>query len=601
MNFGKTAFAGIVIVLGIGVGANLLHAQAPNLLNYQGKLTTAGTPASGSFNITFSIYATLTGGTALWTETQNNVPVANGGVFNVTLGSASGSSGIPSSVFTGSGERYLGIKVGTDPEMTPRFRLTSVAFAFHATEADGIKDGAIGDVDVSATAAIAGIKINPDFGLQNIFTTGRVSIGATPDPNPSIIFDVNIPSGGSARFGRLLTTGGEVQFTNGRLRSDQSKFQILGQNLLGTTPFPITFGQTAGDVDMMIATDGNVGIGTPTPAAKLDVNGNAFVRGGLELITPTGGTPYLDFSNTNADFDARIILPKDIDKKLIITGAKLGISQNPIESSLFESNLHVNVPASASPVGAMTVDVGSFDNLGNAQNSYFFRVRDTSINSTPFYIRGDGNVGIGTINPEGKLEVNGATFIRGGLELSTAGGPNLDFKDNINDDYDARIKLEGDQLVMRGLNPGFKVAVAGDICANNTTCNSDLRYKKNIAAIPSALDKITRLRGVSFDWRQDEFPKLNFNQGRNLGFIAQEIKAVLPEVVSQDSQGYYSVAYSSVVPVLVEAIKEQQNTMQAQAKELAQTQAALQSLQERMQRLEVLLAKTDRSLPVTGQ
>jgi len=70
-----------------------LNAQAPQFLNYQGKLTNNdGTAAAGSFAMTFSIYSTKSGGTALWTETQN-VTVTNG-VFNVLLGSAT-TGGIP--------------------------------------------------------------------------------------------------------------------------------------------------------------------------------------------------------------------------------------------------------------------------------------------------------------------------------------------------------------------------------------------------------------------------------------------------------------------------------------------------------------------------
>src|SRR5688572_26881312 len=125
MNFGKAAFFSIIGLLSLGVGANLLHAQAPNLLNYQGKLIMGGNPASGSFSMTFTIYSAASGGNILWTESQS-VTVTNG-VFNVLLGSATG-GGIPSNVFTGSGERHLGIKVGSDPEMTPRFRLTSTPF-----------------------------------------------------------------------------------------------------------------------------------------------------------------------------------------------------------------------------------------------------------------------------------------------------------------------------------------------------------------------------------------------------------------------------------------------------------------------------------------
>lgn len=117
----------------------LLHAQTPQLLNYQGKLNNKdGTPTSGVFSIVFTIYADSTGGTSLWDETQD-VTVMNG-VFNVLLGSV---ESFPGTLFANGGERYLGVKVGVDPEMKPRFLLSGVPYAFRAAIADNVMDEAI--------------------------------------------------------------------------------------------------------------------------------------------------------------------------------------------------------------------------------------------------------------------------------------------------------------------------------------------------------------------------------------------------------------------------------------------------------------------------
>ncbi len=105
--------------------------------------------------------------------------------------------------------------------------------------------------------------------------------------------------------------------------------------------------------------------------------------------------------------------------------------------------------------------------------------------------------------------------------------------------------------------PTFKLTVDGDICATGTIgpC-SDGRFKKNVEPIGNALEAVSRLRGVRFDWRRDEYPEKHFNNKRQVGFIAQEIMQTLPEVVSRGSDGYYSVDYGRVTPVLVEAIKQ---------------------------------------------
>jgi hypothetical protein len=89
--------------------------------------------------------------------------------------------------------------------------------------------------------------------------------------------------------------------------------------------------------------------------------------------------------------------------------------------------------------------------------------------------------------------------------------------------------------------------VSGDIVATgNVTAFSDERLKTNIRTVPAALSLVQTMRGVFFD--KDGKP--------NVGVIAQEMEAVLPEVVHDGD--YKSVAYGNIVGVLIEAIKEQQ-------------------------------------------
>jgi len=126
----KKSFLVIVIIL---VAACVCNAQVPHLFNYQGFLRNAsGTPVTGSRSIEFRIYNTATGGTAQWTETQT-VTITDG-IFNVLLGSV---VPIPYSVFDGD-DRYLALKIGSDPEMVPRKRFASVGYAFHSNNADSL-------------------------------------------------------------------------------------------------------------------------------------------------------------------------------------------------------------------------------------------------------------------------------------------------------------------------------------------------------------------------------------------------------------------------------------------------------------------------------
>lgn len=105
----------------------------------------------------------------------------------------------------------------------------------------------------------------------------------------------------------------------------------------------------------------------------------------------------------------------------------------------------------------------------------------------------------------------------------------------------------------------IKFAVWGDsYISGNWYIASDQRFKKNIKPIENALDKVLKLNGREYNFRKDEFKTMEFNDGKNIGFIAQELKQIFPELIMQDKGGYYSINYTALIPVLVEAIKEQQ-------------------------------------------
>lgn len=179
----ENAFA-CCAILSVCLAASL-YAQVPQLLNYQGKLVLEdGTALAGTFSLTFSIYGDSTTGSALWSETQT-VAVTDG-VFNVLLGSK---TSFPSRLFTISGERYLGIKVGTDPEMRPRFPLTSVAYAFRAAAADSLADqavtaSAIADGAITSAKIAAGQVVKSLNALKDDVTlTAGTNVKITPSGN----------------------------------------------------------------------------------------------------------------------------------------------------------------------------------------------------------------------------------------------------------------------------------------------------------------------------------------------------------------------------------------------------------------------------------
>jgi hypothetical protein len=90
----------------------------------------------------------------------------------------------------------------------------------------------------------------------------------------------------------------------------------------------------------------------------------------------------------------------------------------------------------------------------------------------------------------------------------------------------------------------------------DVTAFSDRRVKENIVTVENALEKVNALRGVYYNRIDSDDKK------RKVGVIAQEILEVVPEVVGQDSDGMYSVAYGNLSGLFIEAIKEQQTQIE---------------------------------------
>jgi len=109
-------------------------------------------------------------------------------------------------------------------------------------------------------------------------------------------------------------------------------------------------------------------------------------------------------------------------------------------------------------------------------------------------------------------------------------------------------------MTSANVNSGFTFnPSSGQATAVDFNSTSDERFKSNVKIIDNAVDKVMKLDGVYFDWIA--------NGEHSMGVIAQQIEEVVPEVVSTDNKGFKSVSYGKLVGLLIEAIKEQQETI----------------------------------------
>ncbi|MGH8004933.1 MAG: hypothetical protein ACRECJ_09455, partial [Limisphaerales bacterium] len=199
------------ILLGLAVLflTPVVFPTVPKLINFQGILKDgSGNPvANGSYSTTLTIYDAPTSGTALWFETQS--VTTTDGLFTVLLGST---NPVPDSVFKGA-DRYLGVAVSSDPEMTPRQKLVSVAYGYRVNSVDGASGGTItskvsigpGHTNTGTDAFIAG--------ANNTANNSYAAVGGGSNNTASGIYATVGGGITNAASGDYATVGGGREHT----------------------------------------------------------------------------------------------------------------------------------------------------------------------------------------------------------------------------------------------------------------------------------------------------------------------------------------------------------------------------------------------------
>jgi hypothetical protein len=389
------------------------------------------------------------------------------------------------------------------------------------------------------------------------------------------------------------------------------------------------YGQGAMEA-LFIDQQGNVGVGT-RPAAKLDVAGTAVIRsdvkGGSKELVRVDQEGRVGIGNPTAegklDVAGTVRLGRGIaeswfpfsDNNAYISGQQTiirsGVAGNHAEFVRVDQEGRVSI---GNPTPQAKLDVAGTVRLGRgiaeswfpfSDNNAYISGQQTIIRSGVAgnhaeFVRVDqqGRVGIGTQPAAAyKLDVSGNTRINGTLEVTN-------------------LTVAGQSLRMVADGP---VGIAGRWNNGRTgyaVLDSDVRLKTDIQPLAAALEKIRQLRGVTYLWNrqaldyftsdvettisaglgatreanrelwQKEREKRYQELSRtNLGVIAQEVEAVMPEAVTTDEKGYKAVRYHYLVPLLIEAIKEQDKVLKGQAEALVRQHEELERLAAAQQSL----------------
>ena len=341
---------------------------------------------------------------------------------------------------------------------------------------------------------------------------------------------------------------------------------------------------TNGSEAMRISSSGNVGIGESSPGYNLVVDGGANTT-----IRVQNDTPYYgDFQATTSGIQIRtigsypLIFNTNQTERMRITDAgRIGIgssSPGTNDAVLIENGQSYLTIKDAQQMGIQlhgddTNVIYSYDKtaasltggitFGHADGQTEFK---TGGSSTRMTIKPDGNVGIGLTAPDSKLHVvntggqaakiHSDTNNSGDLGMSILAG--LDTASSSGDCKWVRLADGNDSgkayIQFKSSSPNAEFAAI-----------SDERLKTNIQDTDVVgLDVINNLRLVKFDWNDTATQNAGWSMTghQKLGFVAQEVEQILPEFISEDTNGFKIMGDSGFVPYLIKAMQEQQTKIQ---------------------------------------
>ncbi|MEO8435368.1 MAG: tail fiber domain-containing protein, partial [Pyrinomonadaceae bacterium] len=432
------------------------------------------------------------------------------------------------------------------------------------TLTDSLLSENAGRIEVNAAAAGTGVTPSianpsnvPGFAQLHFYpaagTNANMSFAVVPrgtgSPNNRAQFSI---------FGTdLIADPANYEFAGMRARGTDF---LLASGKSGTgqnRPFVLASGFLTDNVtnanQLFLATNGNVGVGTNAPTERLHVSGNGLVAGNLTVSGALSGNGS-GLTNLNA---GQISMGTLDSARLGVVPAGnggTGLSAAGAAGNFLRSN---GTSWTSSALQSADIPAGS----GN-----YIQINPASQQEGDFNISGRGRVGGmmfagglftvgglltgGGVNLPGMLTEDGmgTWWYQPGWSVWNSNGHLQIFNAAINQNA-MWVDAVSNNVGVGTTSPGYKLHVNGTVAGVGPYVDaSDLRYKRDIRAIPGALSKVLSLRGVTFDWRREEFPALNFASGRQVGFVAQEVERVVPEAVVRDTEGFRSVAYSHLTP-----------------------------------------------------
>ncbi len=581
--------------------------SVPKTISFQGYLTdkATGDPLNGNFDMRFALFDASTGGTELWFDDYTSVPVAKG-LYSVILGDKKPINLPFNQVY------YVQMKVGLE-NLDTRLVLTSSAYSISSTNANNLISGTISnsllDADLQdlADGSLSGSLVGPGVSAANIAGTLAVANGGT---GASTLTGLLIGNGTSA-VTALAKTGG-LQYLRSNAGNTAYEFasltgvltnnEISGSAAISGSKVVPAFGAqnisttgtiTGASFTGAVATSnlqGTVGVtnggtGSTTLSGVLFGNGaSAFT--GLSSSTPSSylrrnaANNAYEFGTLNvvgAEIQDNTITDSDIAPAAAIAGTKINPnfgSQTVITSGTVQGTTLVGNLDAATVVGPNRLNQSVMPTtvpLGNGTAGRLTFWSGTSAVSSSGSLNWDNTnlrLGIGA-TPATTLHVlhgNGASTNGLTVESSAVASSN----------WNIYVASSGDLWLLKaGAQKGAFNATSGAY-----TSTSDRRLKKDIVPLGSMTSKLMTL--VPYSYR---FKDQGSDDTKTLGFIAQDVREVFPEMVKHNEEtDVFTLDYSGFGVVAVKVIQEQQKKIDELSNEIMELRRAVEDLKSNLKK-----------------
>ena len=352
-------------------------------------------------------------------------------------------------------------------------------------------------------------------------------------------------------------------------------FLVTGQNNLSSTVpdlggssrmffYPGKSAFRAGVVTGTQWNNASVGIGSAAFGSGTIASGNTSFAAGIgTAASGINSTAFGNGSTANGDYSFAAGISAFSSGQ-----ASTAFGYNTIAKAVFGSAIGVSNDNTDNP-GTLAAGTDRIFQIGNG---------DAFTHSNAITVLRSGNVGLGILNPSNKLHIfNGSS---GGIPFSpvftplVVEGSGHTYINLLSPDANETAILFGrasnaaNGVIMynNSGNPNsFQFRTNGNVTRmviydngnawlqGTLTQASDVRLKKDIQRLQNSLDKITRLNGYTYHWKNEDI-----DPALQMGVLAQEVQKIFPSLVKEDSKGMLAVNYTGLIPVLIESIKEQQ-------------------------------------------